>query len=97
LLSYPLHPPRKPAQLRTAHFPALHTRALFVHGSRDPFGTLEEMESALRLIPASTPLLPIEGSGHDLGFSRGGRTHGSDAQRRWVGVVVEAFRALVGE
>src|SRR5271167_723887 len=27
LLSYPLHPPRKPAQVRTAHFPALRTRA----------------------------------------------------------------------
>jgi uncharacterized protein len=96
LLSYPLHPPRKPAQLRTAHFPALRTRALFAHGSRDPFGTLEEMESALRLIPATTSLLPIEGSGHDLAFGRG-RTHGSDAKGRLVGVVVEAFRALVGE
>jgi predicted alpha/beta-hydrolase family hydrolase len=95
LLSYPLHPPRKPAQLRTTHFPALRTRALFVHGSRDPFGTLEEMESALRLIPVTTPLLPIEGSGHDLGFGRG-RTQGS-ANARWVGVVIEAFLALVAE
>jgi uncharacterized protein len=97
LLSYPLHPPRKPAQLRTAHFSALRTRALFVHGARDPFGTLEEMGLALRLIPATTSLLPIEGSGHDLGFGRGGRTHGSDAKGRWVGVVAEAFRVLVGE
>jgi uncharacterized protein len=97
LLSYPLHPPRKPTQLRTAHFPALRTRTLFVHGSRDPFGTLEEMRSALHLIPVTTSLLPIEGSGHDLGFGRGGRTHGSDEKGRWVGVAVEAFRALVGE
>lgn len=51
LLSYPLHPPRKPAQMRTGHFPQLSTPAVFVHGSRDPFGTLEEMRAALALIP----------------------------------------------
>src|SRR5208283_483441 len=37
LLSYPLHPPGKPEQPRTAHFPALRTPSLFVHGPRDPF------------------------------------------------------------
>lgn len=66
LLSYPLHPPRKPQQLRTAHFPKLKTRALFVHGTRDPFGSTEEMESALGLIPAATRLLSIESAGHEL-------------------------------
>jgi uncharacterized protein len=68
LLSYPLHPPRKPQQLRVQHFPKLQTPALFVHGTRDPFGTVEEMESALRQIPAKTELLRVEGTGHDLGF-----------------------------
>jgi len=66
LISYPLHPPRKPQQLRTAHLPSLHTQALFVHGTRDPFGSVEEMESALALIPAETKLLPIEGAKHEL-------------------------------
>src|SRR5437660_3796387 len=66
LLSYPLHPPRKPEQLRSAHFPNLHTRALFVHGTRDPFGSIAEMQSALRLIPAETKLMPIEDAGHEL-------------------------------
>ena len=68
LLSYPLHPPRNPAQLRTQHLPKLRTQALFVHGARDPFGSIEQMESALKLIPAKTQLLPVEGAGHDLGF-----------------------------
>jgi predicted alpha/beta-hydrolase family hydrolase len=68
LLSYPLHPPRKPEQLRIQHLPRLQTPALFVHGTRDPFGLPEEVESALRLIPAKTRLLRIEGGGHDLGF-----------------------------
>jgi predicted alpha/beta-hydrolase family hydrolase len=68
LLSYPLHPPRKPEQLRTQHFPKLQTPCLFVQGTRDPFGSIMEMESALKLIPAENKLLPIEGAGHDLGF-----------------------------
>jgi predicted alpha/beta-hydrolase family hydrolase len=68
LFSYPLHPPRKPEQLRVQHLPKLQTPALFVHGTRDPFGLPEEMESAVSLIPAKTHLLKIEGAGHDLGF-----------------------------
>jgi uncharacterized protein len=66
LLSYPLHPPKKPEQLRTAHFPQLRTPSLFVSGTKDEFGTVEEMKSALALIPAKTDLQIIEGAGHDL-------------------------------
>ena len=68
LLSYPLHPPRKPDQMRTQHLPKLRTPSLFVHGTRDPFGSIEEMEEALQLIPAKKELLKIEGAGHDLSF-----------------------------
>ncbi|HLX85775.1 MAG TPA: alpha/beta fold hydrolase [Terriglobales bacterium] len=68
LLSYPLHPPRKPDQLRTQHLPDLRTPSLFVHGTRDPFGTIEEMTKAMHLVPAKTELLRVEGAGHDLGF-----------------------------
>jgi len=66
LLSYPLHPPRKPAELRTAHFPQLTTPSLFVHGGRDPFGSHDELKTALQLTPAQTLLLEIEGAGHEL-------------------------------
>lgn len=66
LLSYPLHPPKRPDQLRTSHFPALQTPTLFVHGMRDGFGSLQEMKSALALIPAPTRLLAIAGAGHEL-------------------------------
>jgi len=68
LLSYPLRPPRKPEQLRTQHLPNLRTPSLFVHGTRDPFGSIEEMSKALQLIPAKTELMEVEGAGHDLGF-----------------------------
>ena len=84
LFSYPLHPPRKPTQLRTAHFPSLKTPALFVHGSRDPFGLLEELRPALELIPANHELLSVEGGGHDL--------IGRKALPDFPAAVVSAFR-----
>lgn len=66
LLSFPLHPPDRPTQLRSGHFPDLKTPALFVHGERDGFATREEMEIALALIPAPTELLSVSGAGHEL-------------------------------
>jgi hypothetical protein len=66
LLSYPLHPPKKPDQLRTAHLSKLNKPAFFVHGTRDPFGTIPEMKSALKLVPAPHALLEVDGAGHDL-------------------------------
>lgn len=66
LLSYPLHPPKKPEQLRTAHFEKLSTPATFVHGTDDPFGSTEEMRAALGLIVGPSQLMTIEGAGHDL-------------------------------
>jgi len=71
LLSYPLHPPRQPEQLRTQHLPNLRTPSLFVSGTRDPFGSIEEIEHALKLIPAKTKLLTVEGAGHDLNSRKG--------------------------
>jgi len=68
LLSYPLHPPRRPDQQRTQHLPDLRTPTLFVSGTHDPFGTIAELERTLKMIPARTKLLPVEGAGHDLGF-----------------------------
>ncbi|HEV2102783.1 MAG TPA: alpha/beta fold hydrolase [Candidatus Acidoferrum sp.] len=66
LLSYPLHPPRKPEQLRAGHFPKLATAAFFVHGTRDPFGTVAEMKSALELIPGSHALFEVPSAGHEI-------------------------------
>ena len=69
LLSYPLHPPAHPEKPRTEHLPKIEVPVMFVSGTRDPFGAIEEIESARKLIPAQTLLLPVEGAGHDLGFA----------------------------
>jgi predicted alpha/beta-hydrolase family hydrolase len=84
LLSYPLHPPRRPSELRTGHFPNLKTPALFVHGTRDGFGSIDELAAALKLIPARTELLQITDAGHELLTKR---NRGEVPK-----IVVEAFR-----
>lgn len=68
LLSYPLHPPRKPEQLRTQHFTNLRTPTLFVQGTRDLFGSIAEIERSIKLIQGKTKLVVVDGAEHDLGF-----------------------------
>ena len=93
LLSYPLHPPRRPAELRTAHLPKLETPALFAHGSRDPFATRDEIEAARRLIPAATALVGLEKAGHDL-FRTPGRAGADVAAEIAAAFLAFAERAL---
>jgi predicted alpha/beta-hydrolase family hydrolase len=63
-LGYPFHPPGKPTQLRTRHLVGLATPALICQGTRDEFGTREEVES-YRLSPA-IEMLWLEDGDHDL-------------------------------
>ena len=44
-LGYPFHPPGKPDRLRTAHLEMIETPTLIIQGTRDPFGTREEVSS----------------------------------------------------
>lgn len=66
LLSYPLHPPGRAAQLRTAHLPRLQVPTLFVSGTSDAFGTPAELQAAVKLIPGRARLISIEGAAHGL-------------------------------
>ena len=66
LFSYPLHPPGKPEQPRTAHFPQIQIPTVFIHGPKDPFATTEELESAAKLIPARTHIHEVPKAAHDL-------------------------------
>jgi predicted alpha/beta-hydrolase family hydrolase len=66
LSSYPLHPPGKREQKRTGFFPELRAPVLFVHGTADPFGSIEEMRQAMTLLTIPRDLLVVDGGGHDL-------------------------------
>jgi predicted alpha/beta-hydrolase family hydrolase len=69
---YPLHPPGKPAQRRDAHLPKITAPMLFLHGTRDPFGTPDEMRALVGTLSSAT-LHIVEGGDHSLvGPKRGG-------------------------
>jgi predicted alpha/beta-hydrolase family hydrolase len=70
LLGYPLHPPGKPEQLRTAHLPKVRAPMLFVQGSRDPFGRADELASFLVGLSPGTRLFTVAGGDHSLVTAR---------------------------
>ena len=63
-LGYPFHPPGKPEALRTRHLVGLATPTLIVQGTRDEFGTREEVDSYE--LSASIEILWLEDGDHDL-------------------------------
>lgn len=94
-LGYPFHPPGKPEQLRTAHLETLKCPALIVQGTRDVFGTREEV--ADYALSSSIEMLWLEDGDHDLkprksvsGFSAADHL-ATMAQRaaRWAAAVSE--------
>jgi predicted alpha/beta-hydrolase family hydrolase len=67
LLAYPLHPPGRPERRRTEHLITLRTPTVFVHGTLDPFGFIDELDEARGMMPGPTRLLAVRDAGHDLG------------------------------
>jgi predicted alpha/beta-hydrolase family hydrolase len=65
-LGYPLHPPGKPDQLRTAHLPDIDVPVLIVQGERDTFGTPSELKPILSTLKAEVTLHVVEGGDHSL-------------------------------
>ena len=64
-ISYPLHPPGRPDRLRVEHLPDVHVPWLFVHGTRDPFGSPDELERWTATIAGPVTHQWLDG-GHDL-------------------------------
>ncbi len=62
LLSYPLHPPGKPDNLRVEHFADITVPTLFASGTKDPFGTPAEFETHVSAIPARTTVEWVTGN-----------------------------------
>ncbi|WP_394844090.1 alpha/beta hydrolase [Pendulispora brunnea] len=65
-LGYPLHPPKKPTQLRVAHWPEVKVPQLFVQGTRDEFGTVEEITVHVPKLGAPATIFPIEQGDHSF-------------------------------
>lgn len=69
-LGYPLHPPGKPEQLRDAHLPQITTPMLFVQGSRDAFGSPDELLATIKKHHLTATLRVVDGGDHSLKVSK---------------------------
>ncbi len=81
MICYPLHPPGKPDKLRTEHLPALDVPCLFISGTRDAFGTRDELEHHAGSVAGRVTHVWLEGKGHDL---KGCDASIADAVAGWV-------------
>ena len=62
---YPLHPPALPAVRRDKHLRDITAPMLFLHGTRDPFGSVEEMTALVESLPTAR-LEILDGGDHSL-------------------------------
>jgi predicted alpha/beta-hydrolase family hydrolase len=81
LVAYPLHPPGRPDRLRVEHFPDIAAPCLFVSGTRDPFGTPDELESHTSAIAGPVTHVWVDGGRHEL---KGADQEVAGAVARWV-------------
>lgn len=93
LVSYPLHPPGRPDRLRTEHFPSLDVPCLFLSGTRDTFGSPEELEAATAAIPGPVTHAWVEGGDHGL---RGKDAAVAEIVRHFVAEVSQEGRGAGG-
>ncbi|MEX2222339.1 MAG: alpha/beta fold hydrolase [Candidatus Rokuibacteriota bacterium] len=96
-LGYPLHPPGKPRQLRAAHLTRIRQPILIVQGSRDAFGTPEELEPVLAPLGAVATLHVVEGGDHSFKVPRRGPIGPEEVFERvqdtiagWIGRIRDA-------
>jgi predicted alpha/beta-hydrolase family hydrolase len=66
LMSYPLHPPKKPENLRTEHLVRLTTPVLCISGTKDNFGTPVELTESFAVVPGEVQWVWIENGRHEL-------------------------------
>jgi uncharacterized protein len=64
-LGYPLHPPGRPDKPRSDHLGRIHAPMLFVQGSRDAFGTPDELRAALTGVKAAD-VFAVDGGDHSF-------------------------------
>ena len=69
-LGYPLHPPSRPDRLRAEHLSRIKAPMLFVQGSRDAFGTPDELCPIIDRLAARADLHIVEGGDHSFKVPR---------------------------
>ena len=99
-LGYPLHPPGRPDRLRAKHLSDIKAPMLFVQGSRDAFGTPDELRPIVTPLEPPADVYPVEGGDHSFKVRKGAGVSQEDIYRAiqdhiaaWLHEVVAVKRA----
>jgi hypothetical protein len=93
LLGYPLHPPGNPARRRDAHLPDIHVPVLVVQGSRDTFGTPDELQAVLRRMTPAPTLHVVDGGDHSFRIAGAGKAGQAQVEARVQQVIADWIHA----
>jgi predicted alpha/beta-hydrolase family hydrolase len=95
-LGYPLHPPGRPDKLRSKHLPDIHAPMLFVQGSRDTFGTPEELRAVLGGSGVTADICVVEDGDHSFKVPKRSATPQDQVYEFVLDEIVRWLRAEVG-
>jgi len=94
-LGYPLHPPGKPDRFRAKHLSDIKAPTLFVQGSRDTFGTPEELRPIVASLAPPADLYVVEGGDHSFKVRKGGSVSQQDIYRAIQDHIAAWLREMV--
>jgi len=93
-LGYPLHPPGRPDKLRAEHLKNIRAPMLFVQGSRDAFGTGEEVRAIIKKLHLPATLCAVEGGDHSFKVPKSLRVSQSGVYEKVIDVTAEWLRTI---
>jgi predicted alpha/beta-hydrolase family hydrolase len=93
-LGYPLHPPGRPDKLRSEHLPKIKVPMLFVQGSRDAFGSKQEITTTIKKLKLPAELFAVEGGDHSLKVPKSGGTSQTDVYSSAMDHIAEWMKGI---
>ncbi len=96
-LGYPLHPPGRTDRLRAAHLAAITAPMLFVQGSRDAFGTPDELQPIIKPLDAPADLYVVEGGDHSFKVLKSAGVAQQDVYRSIQDRIATWLRATIAD
>ena len=93
-LGYPLHPPGRPEKMRSEHLPKIKAPMLFMQGSRDAFGTRDEIEATIKKLKLPAKLYAVEGGDHSLKVPKSVGIPQPEVYEAAMGYIAEWIRGL---
>jgi predicted alpha/beta-hydrolase family hydrolase len=94
-LGYPLHPPGRPDQLRSGHLPDVAAPMLFLQGTRDAFGTPDEIRTVLSGLGIEATVYAVEGGDHSLALPRSAASRQAEVDARTLEFATEWIRSRI--